>query len=150
MAGLYDAEPVIGSLKFWMLGIRQVVDTGGIDWRGEPTTYPIQEAGFGEAINPEHCSGAVIATNITALVGLNHHKNILRPQPVGAIDWREHAENEIGAEVVVVVVGVVAVNVFVGVVGEPSEPPQQSGFVIAGPMVVEVLRQVIWQIKCIA
>ncbi len=41
-------------------------------------------------------------------------------------------------------------NVFVGVVGKLSEPTQQSRFVVAGPMVVEVLRQVIWQIKCIA
>ena len=83
-------------------------------------------------------------------MGLNHHKNILRPKPVGAVNWSEHTENEIGAEIVVVVVGIVAVDVFVGVVGQSSEPPQQSRFVVAGPMVVEVLRQVIWQIKCIA
>ena len=65
MAAVSDAEPIIGSLKLWMLGIRQVVDAGGVDRRGEPTTYPIQESGFRQTINAENCSGALIATHIT-------------------------------------------------------------------------------------
>ena len=46
MAAVSDAEPLIGSLELWMLGVREVVDAGGIDRRGEPTTHPIQESGF--------------------------------------------------------------------------------------------------------